>query len=245
MNSAEVVFPGVDVVLEQDEEYFVLRGAVDDKIQFHDYEKIYRTPGLYEMIFHEKLKCKSPQVISDILYKNVDREGANANLLKILDFGAGNGMVAEQLQKENPELVVGVDIIEAAKEAAMRDRPQFYNEYFVTDMGKPDQEVMDKLKTYDLNTVVSVAALGFDHIPPDSFINAFNLVEENGWIAFNLRDKFLTKQDESGFRETIDWISEDHIEILDEETYVHRLSLNGNPIHYTAMVGRKLSEIKM
>ncbi len=245
MKPIEIEIPEFHDSLEQNEEYFILKGNEDEKIQFHDYERIYQIPGLYEAIFHETLKCQSPTVIKDILFKNIDATETKTEELKILDFGAGNGLVAEALDLGHPEVIVGVDIIDEAREAAMRDRKNIYTDYIVTDLSKAEPMAMKKLESFDLNTLVSVAALGFDHIPPASFINAFNLIEQEGWIAFNIRDKFLTKEDESGFRKALNLIEDDFMEFVDEKTYVHRMSSSGEPIHYTAMVGRKLADIKV
>ena len=238
-----VTLPTGDHNLDQNEEYFILNDETDIKIKFHEYEKIYQIPGLYEEIFHHHLKCQSPEVIADMLYKNVQKDEQNYEELRILDFGAGNGMVAEQLQTENPDIIVGIDILEEAKMAALRDREECYEDYFVVDLDAPEEAVKKKLESYHLNALVSVAALGFDHIPPNSFINAFNLIEKEGWIAFNIRDRFLTKEDDSGFKNTLDWMSQGFIELLDERTYRHRYAVNGEEIHYTALIGRKLADM--
>jgi len=243
MIDLDIVFPDTNSLLDQNEEYFILKNSKDEKIQFHDYRRIYQTPGLYEKIFYEHLNCNSPKVLSEMLYKNLNERHDKSTDLRILDFGAGNGMVAEELKTENPEFIVGVDIIPEAKEAALRDRSKVYDEYYVADLGQPEEEVLQELESYDLNAMISVAALGFDHIPPKSFVNAFNLIENDGWVAFNLRDRFLTKEDDSGFKHTLDHITDECMELLDERTYVHRLSIHGDPINYTAIVARKLSDI--
>ncbi len=243
MSSIEIEIPSDINTLDQNEEFFILKGEKDEKIQFHDYKRIYQTQGLYEAIFHQKLKCQSPTVIKDLLYQNMDQESKDD--LKILDFGAGNGLVAKALSSEDPEIIVGVDIIEEAKSAALRDRGEIYTDYIVTDLAEAEDKVMEKLEGFDFNTLVTVAALGFDHIPPESFINAFNLIEKNGWIAFNIRDRFLTNEDESGFNDTLQWIENDFIEFVDEKNYVHRYSGSGDPINYTAMIGRKLTNIEV
>lgn len=240
MSLAEVKIPK-NSSLDQNEEYFTLK---DEKIKFHDYERIYQTPGLYEEVFHQQLKCQSPQVIKEILYKNIRLSDTSPQALRVLDFGAGNGLVAEALSAEGPELIVGVDVIDEARQAALRDRPEVYESYFVIDLATAEERIMKKLKAYDFNAMVSVAALGFGHIPPQSFINAFNLVKSGGWIAFNLRDKFLTESDESGFRQTMNWLTNDYIKFIDEKTYIHRLSVSGDPIHYTALVGQKVADIE-
>ncbi len=244
MTDLEVEIPNIQNQLEQNEEYFILKGENDEEILFHDYKRIFRTPGLYEEVFQNQLKCQSPKVIKNLLYDNVEQSDSDISELKVLDFGAGNGLVAEALCEENPDLIIGVDIIEEAKEAALRDRSECYEAYYVEDLGQPDQRVIRELESYGLNTFVSVAALGFDHIPPESFINAFNLIDDQGWIAINLRDRFLTREDKSGFRETLNWMEDNFIEFQDQKTYVHRLSVTGEPINYTAIVGRKVSDIE-
>lgn len=243
MNNFNIELPIIDKKINQQEEYFILKGEEDEKIQFHDYERIYRIPGLYEELFHNRLKCQSPEVIKELLYKNVQQSESNFNELRILDYGAGNGLVAEALNQEKPNLIVGIDIFEEAKAAAIRDRGNIYKDYFVENLSEPTESVIQKLKSYNLNTIVAVSALGLNHIPPDSFINAFNLIENTGWIAINLIDRFFTKEDETGLKKTLNWMEGDCIEFLDEKTYVHRLSVTGKPINYTAIVGRKLNDI--
>ena len=52
----------------------------------------------------------------------------------MLDIGAGNGMVGEQLVDMGAEQVGGVDIIEEAAQALERDRPGIYKDYDVADL---------------------------------------------------------------------------------------------------------------
>ncbi|MGK7394308.1 MAG: methyltransferase domain-containing protein [Candidatus Cyclobacteriaceae bacterium M3_2C_046] len=231
--------PKTENQLEQDQEYLIYG---DTKIQFHDYRSIYNIPGLYEKVFYDELKCQSPHVIASMLHEAIDQNGHSDQDLRILDFGAGNGMVASEIQKKAPAFMVGLDILEEARQAAARDRPQVYHDYKIADLSN-SKETVNLLKDYKFNAMVSVAALGFDHIPPEGFINAFNLIEPEGLIAFNLRDKFLTSSDDSGFKKTVDWLSEDFFQIYDQKTYVHRMSVNGTPIYYKAMVGKKLNDI--
>lgn len=239
-----VTMPDTKKELDQNEEYFMLNDDdTSEKIMFHEYEKIYQIPGLYEEVFYTQLKCQSPDVITEMLMNSLKKENQSLEDLRVLDFGAGNGIVAEKLQEQGADVIVGVDIIEEAKMAALRDREECYKDYFVTNLGEPNEDVTKKLESYKLNTLVSVAALGFDHIPPISFINAFNQIEQDGWVAFNLRDKFLTQDDDSGFKKALEWMSNGFIELLDEKTYRHRYSFNGEEIYYTAIIGKKLADM--
>ncbi len=57
----------------QDEVYFYLTEAGEEKrkIRFHDYNEIYKVPGLYEQVFYDRLKCTSPSKIVEILHSSM------------------------------------------------------------------------------------------------------------------------------------------------------------------------------
>jgi len=243
MKTNEVEIPKVNSELDQDEEFFILKNDNNRHIQFHDYKSIYKVPGLYEEVFHNHLKCRSPQVISKLLYESVKKSDSDFEDLKILDFGAGNGLVAKELSTYDPRLIVGVDILDEAKEAALRDRKGVYTDYFVCNFSELSEERLIEFQSFGFNAFVSVAALGFGHIKTQGFIRAFNLIEKGGWIAINLRDRFLTSEDETGFGDMMNFLKDRYIKVLDEKTYQHRLSVSGKPIYYTAIVGRKLAHM--
>ena len=78
----------------QDESYFFLHGTSNKrKIKFHDYDEIYQVPGLYEQIFYDRLKCTSPSKVSSILESSIKQSQGNFSELRVLDLGAGNGMM--------------------------------------------------------------------------------------------------------------------------------------------------------
>ncbi len=228
--------------LSQDQEWCeVTIDGETTRIRFHDYGRIYDVPGLYEHIFYEKLECESPTVVSDLLLEAVREAGEDPAKLPVLDLGAGNGIVGEALRERGFDEVVGVDIIPEAGTAAKRDRPGVYAEYFVCDMTDPGDEVQGKLEARDFKVLVSVAALGFGDIPPEVFTAAFDLVEEGGYIAFNIKQDFLGDDDETGFQGLIgDMIKgKGGIELLGRRRYRHRLDVSGEPLYYVALVGRK------
>ncbi|MDH5437124.1 MAG: methyltransferase, partial [Gammaproteobacteria bacterium] len=110
--------------LKQDESYFFLQGSGKQrKIRFHDYDEIYQVPGLYEQIFYDRLKCTSPVKVTSILEAAIRQSNDNFTELRVLDLGAGNGMMGEELKKHGVSRLIGVDIIPEAYEATIRDRP--------------------------------------------------------------------------------------------------------------------------
>jgi hypothetical protein len=89
-----------------------------------------------------------------------------------------------------------------------------------------------------------VAALGFGDIPPVAFAEAFNLVDSPGWLAFNLRDRFIDDDDPAGFGAFIARMFDEGV--LEEQarvTYTHRVSVAGEPLEYSAIVACKRDDV--
>jgi SAM-dependent methyltransferase len=213
-------------------------------IRFHDYHEIYDIPGLYEHIFHDHLECQSPEVVIGVLQEQLDLAGEDPADLSVLDVGAGNGLVGEELQRVGVAAIVGVDIIPEAARAAERDRPGVYEDYVVCDLTDLDDEERVRVGAGSPNCMTTVAALGFDDIPPRAFAEGYNVVAEGAWVAFNLKADFLESADESGFRGLIvRMVREGVFELVAERSYIHRLSIAGEPLEYVAVVGRKRAEV--
>lgn len=241
----EIVLPEPSVTFEQGDERCSVRiDGTWHEIRFHDYDKIFEIDGLYEQLFYEVLKCQSPTVVGDLLAKEIKRAGQTASDLRALDLGAGNGLMGEELVQLGVERVVGVDILPEAARAAEQDHPDIYREYHVLDISSPSPEQREGLVQHHFTALTCIAALGFDDIPPTAFTDAFNLVEVGGWIAFTLKETFLSEKDSSGFARLVHRCIEGGVlDLRASERYQHRLSSNGSPLYYTAMVGIKKSHI--
>jgi SAM-dependent methyltransferase len=240
----QVEFPG-DESLEQDHEW--CRVTVDGKardIRFHDYDEIYSIPGLYEFLFYERLKCCSPGVVCELLEDALEADDVDPEGLRVLDLGAGNGMVGERLADMGVASIVGIDLLPEAKSATERDRPGVYADYHVCDLTELSDELREQLRARDFNSLVTVAALGFGDIPPLAFAEAFNLVADGGFVAFNIKEHFLDDGDPTGFSKLIGRVLESGIvEQRAEKVYCHRLATNGDELNYVAIVGIKRSDI--
>jgi predicted TPR repeat methyltransferase len=243
MNTCDlrIEYPGRECVLDQDEEWFhLVTDSGQERIKVHEYDRVYVVPGLYEEVVYNKLQCDSPKVMAGLLNEVMTAHGAGDAALRVLDFGAGNGISGEVLQEEiETQVVVGIDIIEAAKKAARRDRPGIYDAYYVMDLSEPDDEDMRTLEGWDFNALVTIAALGFGDIPTQAFVNAFNLMPEGSWVAFNIKDRFLSNTDDTGYNETLQKMIGSSLRVYHKHHYCHRLSMAGEPLHYYAIVGRK------
>jgi len=241
-----IQFPPLDAhKLEQDEVSFFL---IDDDrktpIRFHDYDKIYQHPGLYEQIFYDRLKCVSPRKVGELLKRTLDDTGGSYSELRILDLGAGNGMMGEIMKGYGVARMVGADIIPEARDACFRDRPYVYDEYYVADFTDLKPELIEEISSWSIDCLTSVAALGFGDIPPRAFHQALSFVETGGWVAFNIKETFLDKSDTSGFSRFIrELIFSEYLDLFHLEKYRHRLSMEGTPLFYFALVAQKTADI--
>ena len=210
------------------------------RFRFHDYHEIYAVPGLYERLFYEELKCISPRTVTEMLGSIAEDDGISASDLAVLDIGAGNGMVGEELKRLGAGRVVGIDIIDEAKQAVMRDRPTVYTDYLVVDMTAIPAEVHRTLRAHRFNALTCVAALGFDDIPPAVFRNALDLLVRGGLVGFSIKESFLGEGDTSGFSTLIrDAIKVGELRVRDQRRYRHRLSATGERLYYIAIVAQK------
>lgn len=241
-----IQFPKMDSrELEQDETYFYLQGVDGSrKIRFHDYNEIYQIPGLYEQIFYDRLLCQSPGKVTEILKYALAQSNNNVTELRVLDLGAGNGIMGEALKKQGVSRLIGVDIISEAYEAAERDRPGVYDAYYVEDFCNLRTETKEDIASWRLDCMVTVAALGFGDIPAAAFIEAFNIIKSEGWVAFNIKETFLDHTDETGFSKMIrELIFSKYMDIYQIQRYRHRLSIDGQPLYYYAISARKNADV--
>ena len=233
--------------LDQDKVVFhiIEKGGQKVQIRFHDYDQIYLRPGLYEQLFYDRLKCTSPTKVGKLLKRALETVREPITALRVLDLGAGNGMMGEVLkERHGVARLVGADIIPEARDAAFRDRPDVYDEYFVADFCDLQPEDRERLEEWDFDCLTSVAALGFGDIPPRAFFNALQFVKSGGWVAFNIKDTFLDQSDNSGFSRMIrELIFSKYMDLYHLERYRHRLSIEGNPLYYFVVAAKKNADV--
>lgn len=230
---------------DQDEEWCeVITRHKKQRIRFHNYDEVFDIPGLYEKLFYDTLECCSPSYVVNLLEDVANEWDAELSNFRVLDVGAGNGMVGDELRHRGASKVVGVDIIEEAKEATLRDRPGVYDDYRVADLTNLPKTDEETLRNHDLNCMTTVAALGYGDIPPFPFLKALDLVSTPAWLAFNIKEEFLHESDQSGFSRLIrQLIQQDYIQPQCYRRYRHRLSITGEPLFYIAMIAKKLKPV--
>lgn len=228
-----------------DDEYFLLDedGAVR-QIRLFDYQALFRRPGLYEQVVHERLHCRSPKLMAAWLAESVAAAGGEVEALRILDVGAGNGCVGEELARLGVARLVGVDVLAEAKLAAYRDRPGVYDAYHLVDPEGSVAALTQTLSCLSTNCLVAIAALGPEHLPADAFITYFDLLDDGGWLCFNIRADFVETGDARGFAALArDLISDGCLEVHLMRRYTHRRSIHGDALDYLAVIGRKVRRI--
>lgn len=242
----QIHFPSENMAgFEQGQAHFTLVDkGTERKIGLHDYAAIYACPGLYEQLFYERLQCTSPATVANLLHQVAAAAEVDPRRLRVLDFGAGNGMVGELLVDKGAARVVGLDIIAEAAQAAARDRPGAYDAYYVADVTRLEPEQREALQSWRFNALTTVAALGFGDVPVAAFREAYNLIADDGWIAFNIQESFLESADQSGFAQLVKrMMYRDYLKLFHLQRYRHRLSVEGHVLYYYAIIARKRRDI--
>lgn len=100
------------------------------------------------------------------------------------------------------------------------------------------------MRDWNFDCLTSVAALGFGDIPPAAFFEALRLIPDGGWVAFNIKETFLDHNDDTGFSRFVrELIFSKHLQVCRLERYVHRVSMEGVPLYYYALVGRVTTQV--
>lgn len=237
-------FPAQSEVDQDAERFEVEVDGAWRELRCHDYPEIYEIPNLYEQLFRDRLACASPQVVVELLSETLAARGAAAADLRVLDLGAGNGLVGEQLRGAGVRTLVGADLLPEAAAAAGRDRSGVYDDYLVCDMTDLTNAERDVLEARDFNALVTVAAIGFDDLPLEAFVTAYNLVADGGWIAFNVKEDFLDAGDSTGYGRLVERMQADGLlETHVQRRYRHRLSVTGEELHYVGLVASKRGDV--
>lgn len=245
ISELQIAMPVPRTGMDQDQEWLVYKSPEGwREIRLHDYGDVYSVPGLYEKWVYEVFQCRSPQKVAELLVPTMQAAGQHPGDLSVLDLGAGNGFVAEVLREHGITSFVGVDIFPEAAEAAERDRPGLYRDFVIGDLTALHAPERERLDSHRFNCLTCVAALGFGDIPPVVFGEAFNHIEDDGWIAFTIKRDFVDTADRSGFANLIlNMMEQGVMEPSAREPFVHRVSTSREELVYEAFIGRKRASL--
>lgn len=208
------------------------------RMRLHDYDRIYAVPGLYEEVVQRRLRCASPAKIADVLLRVAELEGRPPHLLRVLDLGAGNGVVGEELHARGVRVLAATDSSAKARDAAARDRPGLYAAYVVGDLND-HPELATLVRELGVNCVVCAGALGLGHIEARSFTELWDLLPPGAMFALTAHED-LARPGASDVGDELAALRQGGTEIVVSERFVHRVTVAGAPIHYLAIGARKL-----
>lgn len=216
----DIRFPqqGLKDVAQDDEWCELVDGEHVTRIRFHDYAQVYSIPGLYNQLFggpDSETGCVSPQVMAGLLREQLPlvlHDGDDSKpKLRVLDLGAGNGMMGEEIRclvggygegggtllvGRDSTRLVGFDILPEAMAAAERERPGVYDAYVVADITEyvtapPGDQAEAAVFAQGFNVLTSVSSLAFGDGSVRVFKAAVSLVDEGGLLVFNLKEDFF------------------------------------------------------
>lgn len=212
-----------------------------EEMRLHEYGRVYSVPGLYEDVVQRQLACASPSELASALAREVEASGSALSDLRVLDIGAGNGVVGEELRARGLSApLVGLDNEPEAGAAARRDRPGLYAEYLTG--GLEDFSIESLVAEHGLNCMVGAGALGLGHISAESFDAAWRALPRGAWLAVTAAEEVLTPDGGP----LADYVAalrrgEHGTEVRYLERFRHRLRMSGEPIYYYALVARRAS----
>ena len=237
----EIRLPEEFGTLAINEEYFfIVQDGKDRKLRLHDYAEVYSIPGLYEYLALEKLRYQSPGVLSSLLIEKVTQAGGKVEDLVVLEIGAGSGLFGRALANLGVKSITGVDIVPEAAVAAEREYPGIYENYYAEDLANLSKITYEVLTNRGFNCLVCCSALSSGHIPNQALTTALNTIIPNGWIAFNVAKDVWENEGEGGFVQMHPWVAQtDMLELVTTNAYQHRIYMDGRPLEYIAVIGRK------
>lgn len=206
-----------------------------ERLRLHEYDRLYAVPGLYEAVVQERLECRAPTVVAALLASGAERLGWEPGDVRVLDLGAGNGVSGEAQAAAGLRPVAAVDILPAAREAALRDRPGLYDTYLAADLTDLSPQAEAGLRAHEPNAIALVGAVGGDHLPPAALREALELLAPGPALLAYVIDP----EHGSALEATLAGLAaEGRLRELARETYRHRRTAAGGERHWDAVLAR-------
>ena len=200
-------------------------------------------PWLYEHIVQDLLGYRSPQTAVDGLARALTRLRIDPAEIVLLDLGAGTGIVGELAREHGVRTLIGVDPLDAARTACLRDRACLYHDYLVGDLAAPSRGLLTRLRRHRPTALMSAGALGGTHGPPAALRGALALLPAGAPVVFTIDERWMQGDGPGGFRTpVIQFLASAELRKLERSRFQHRLSTAGHPIHYELIVAAKRSD---
>lgn len=165
----------------------------------HDYGALYAVPGLYEAVYFSVLEGGSPALLAAALAEAVPAVQRPAR--RVLDVGAGTGMVGEELARTGFAAMAGADLEPASEVALRRDRPDVYRATRTMDLLALDEGDQAWLAEVAPDVVTAAGAVGFGHLPVEAFQVLTGLLPPGGLLAVTVARGWRTEPALAGHAE--------------------------------------------
>ena len=156
-------------------------GTAERSTGLHDYAALYAVPGLYEAVYLEHLGGGSPRLLAAALTDVVPADARPAK--RVLDAGAGTGVVGEHLVAAGFPPVWAVDLEPASARAVLRDRPGCHRDARALDLLALDDADRAWLAQVAPDVVTVAGAVGFGHLPAAALAVLADLLPAGGLLA--------------------------------------------------------------
>src|SRR5262245_20034179 len=220
-------------------------GGALRQVRFRGDSRLWDWPGVFEHLVRSLLRGNAPGALCHLLDRQLRAASVRPTDLRVIDLGAGNGWMGEELSALGCGEVVGVDSAPAAAAAAERDHPDVYRDYLVLDMRRLSEAQRDELMAYDFNCMVCVDPLAAEEPAPNAFTEAFNLLAPEGWTAFHLNAGTAEGGRYSRFARLVHrMIQSGAMTVASQQRYRHRFSTYGTPLFHVAVIARKVRDFE-
>ncbi len=142
----------------------------------------------YETDLEHDFAWSSPQAAAKVLARFVDND------VRVLDAGAGTGLVGSELAKLGFNNLVAMDLSRGMLDKA--NRKNVYQELRQMVMGEPLDFITDLF-----DAVISVGVLTLGHAPSSSFDELVRITKPGGYVVFTLRPDVY---ENNGFKDKMD-----------------------------------------
>jgi 2-polyprenyl-3-methyl-5-hydroxy-6-metoxy-1,4-benzoquinol methylase len=229
-----------------DKEHFFLtkngQDGQEQKVLLHDYTVMYQNPGLYEYLCYQYLSYQAPRVLASLLIEQLTQAQEAVSEIQLLDLAAGSGLTARELAALGVESITGIDLYPEAGEAAQRESPDLYENYYVEDLAHVKKETSMALSKKGFNCLVCCSAL--PALPASAFVTAFNIIRPNAWIAFNVLKEIWEDSSAEGFFARHPWaVDRDVFELREQMYSLRRYTTHGRPLEEIIVVGTKKGNV--
>jgi hypothetical protein len=212
-------------------------GAVEE-LRLHDYERLYALPGVYEQIVQQRLGCASPAQVAAMLGAAADELRWPRSEMRVVDVAAGNGISGEELVAAGMRPVLGTDIVPAARDAALRDRPDTYGAYLTLDLLSLSDDSVAQLRALRANAVTCVAPVGDapGQVPTPGLLAIADLLTDDALVVY-MHDPRIAADDVVTCELWRDRLGVEATELA-RERYLHRRTVTGGSYEMVGVVWR-------